>query len=334
MEKPKDKKNETKYVKTTALSPGNIFFYHVSMQAGAGTYNAAAVEDNAGSCGGGVGVSGNPSLAKSVTTTTVQAGSRYNFNLTYTNLTNVATEVDIQRVVIKFKNTFGPIADPNNPPVDGADFLVAVYPDYNCNKVQDPGEDSLQYTYQPDVEYDAATDSFEVTFHVNAFDGAIDSLPAFGTGCFVAEVTLPEEGYVTRFKISFETAVFFVHGKEPCEPSCGGKPVNTVGFVEEEVGGEPAAKVDRTLVEQTEINNVDIQVYPNPSKGSLNVVVPGNFGNAAISLEDMNGRTVQRMSDSKSGTIKLTNLKPGFYILRMQSKETGKMITKKIVVQR
>jgi hypothetical protein len=114
----------------------------------------------------------------------------------------------------------------------------------------------------------------------------------------------------------------------------GGKAINPVGFdINTE---EPASNSNKNKSEE-DINDrnhsLELRVYPNPSTGTATVILPAITGTFNIDLEDISGRIIQRWSSVGPGSIQLQNLKPGFYLLKVISGETGKQMTKKIIVQ-
>jgi len=70
------------------------------------------------------------------------------------------------------------------------------------------------------------------------------------------------------------------------------------------------------------LNQVNILIYPNPTKGLLRVEINGNVENKPISLQvyDMNGKVLLQESNVVSSTtIDLSNHAPGIYILSLVS---------------
>lgn len=87
------------------------------------------------------------------------------------------------------------------------------------------------------------------------------------------------------------------------------------------------------------INNLTLDVYPNPAAGMINVTfnLPDN-GNAAITVTDMVGRLMNITGADKIKTgqnhlqIPVADLPNGTYILRLQG--AGESISKRIVVKK
>ncbi len=76
-----------------------------------------------------------------------------------------------------------------------------------------------------------------------------------------------------------------------------------------------------------------ISVYPNPSRGTTNVVIPDGVGTVDVSIDDFAGKSVQRFSGLNTRSLQVTNLKPGMYTLRVSVRATGETITERIAVQ-
>jgi len=74
----------------------------------------------------------------------------------------------------------------------------------------------------------------------------------------------------------------------------------------------------------------NISVYPNPSKGILNVNLPANSGNTTLYLNDIQGRRILTKETSNSNEVlNIDNFSDGVYILTIQNgnlKTTKKII--------
>jgi hypothetical protein len=79
--------------------------------------------------------------------------------------------------------------------------------------------------------------------------------------------------------------------------------------------------------------SIAITVYPNPSRGTANVVIPDGVGTIDVSIDDFAGKSVQRFTGLNTRSLQLTNLKPGMYMLRVSVRATGETITERIAVQ-
>ena len=82
---------------------------------------------------------------------------------------------------------------------------------------------------------------------------------------------------------------------------------------------------NNTAVEKNDKDR-NILIYPNPSKGNTNVILPANEGSFEITLIDYTGKLIKKWSNIKQGIFKIENLKPGFYILTVRS-GNGKIST-------
>lgn len=89
-------------------------------------------------------------------------------------------------------------------------------------------------------------------------------------------------------------------------------------------------RLDPNGIFETE-NNVQLNVFPNPSNGLFYISAPENVSKATITLSDINGRTLLlREMQSPTEILDASMLTKGVYILILQSKEGN--ATKKIVV--
>ena len=80
-----------------------------------------------------------------------------------------------------------------------------------------------------------------------------------------------------------------------------------------------------------EIGNAKIEIFPNPASEFIYVEVEGKL-NFAISLVDMNGRTI--ISGYNLKTIDLTNFIDGVYLLTFEDLDSHKLVVEKIVVMK
>jgi hypothetical protein len=77
--------------------------------------------------------------------------------------------------------------------------------------------------------------------------------------------------------------------------------------------------LDSVMIEET-FEELKIQIYPNPTKGVLRIVINGevDFDNSAISLYTTTGALLyQKEPASQSNEIDLQNESPGMYFLKM-----------------
>lgn len=79
-----------------------------------------------------------------------------------------------------------------------------------------------------------------------------------------------------------------------------------------------------------EISIAGLQVYPNPSNGSINIQI-GRQAKCTIMLLDQDGQLVKRMT-TNSGVLRMEGLKNGFYFLKLRTDE-GEILTRKIIVE-
>ena len=74
-------------------------------------------------------------------------------------------------------------------------------------------------------------------------------------------------------------------------------------------------------------------IYPNPSKGIVNVTIPGLTERATISLFDIQGRTIfYKETNEVDTTFGIENLVDGIYLINIQNNE--ETVNKKIVLKR
>jgi hypothetical protein len=81
-------------------------------------------------------------------------------------------------------------------------------------------------------------------------------------------------------------------------------------------------------------NNITILTYPNPVANELRVTIPANWQNKKVSYElfNANGQSARRSTSSNASqteTLNVTNLAPGFYIVRVTCE--GSTVQQKVV---
>lgn len=313
-----------------SLNPGEIFFYKLSMKTGGGYYNPAQVVDNAGSCCGSLGKSGNVKFTNNgMTTAAIVPGFSYRSKFSYTNLTNALLSFDIERVHLNN------IQLPPGETINARNITLTIYEDKNCNGIIDPGEPGIpHYTISNTVSNGG---SISFTF----YDGptgpntryANATAPGYGRGCFIADINFPTPG-ITGANIVFNPSVLFKLPWEYCD-GAGGKVINNVGVVGGDLGSPPppTTKIDGVILDENYSSNKNqVYIYPNPAKSSTNVILPENAGGVDIILQDNYGRPIKRMKNFKLNRIQLDNLKPGIYMLNILFRKTRQQVTKKIVV--
>jgi hypothetical protein len=83
----------------------------------------------------------------------------------------------------------------------------------------------------------------------------------------------------------------------------------------------------------TEINELGLNVYPNPTKGNFMVTFGGTHSNGTVRILDMNGKEVLTQEvNSLNGEINCDNLSNGLYVVELTV--AGKTATKKLNIVR
>lgn len=78
---------------------------------------------------------------------------------------------------------------------------------------------------------------------------------------------------------------------------------------------------------------LQVLVYPNPSNGKLNIVLPQGNGTTDINMIDFSGKLIRSWNGIKTSNLQLTGLQRGIYTLLISSRETGEKVAQKITVQ-
>jgi Secretion system C-terminal sorting domain len=77
---------------------------------------------------------------------------------------------------------------------------------------------------------------------------------------------------------------------------------------------------------------LQVLVYPNPGKGSINVILPADFSGFDISLVDISGKVQRVWKNYQKQNLPLNNLANGFYLLNGRSHISGESFSEKITV--
>ena len=74
-------------------------------------------------------------------------------------------------------------------------------------------------------------------------------------------------------------------------------------------------------------------VFPNPGYGgNVNILFDDQSSSRDISVIDMSGKVVKQWTNINTGSMKLDNLMPGIYSIRIFNKSTGEQIVEKLIV--
>lgn len=98
---------------------------------------------------------------------------------------------------------------------------------------------------------------------------------------------------------------------------------------------ERNGNINYSAVRVVRINTsiTDILVYPNPAVASFSIAVPADAGSYDLSISDISGRVIKTMNAVRNQSIYFNQFVPGTYIVKVQFRETGVSVTKRIVVQ-
>jgi hypothetical protein len=77
----------------------------------------------------------------------------------------------------------------------------------------------------------------------------------------------------------------------------------------------------------------NLNVYPNPSQGSITVNTGSTNGKLNIYVLDNTGRTVNQYLNVSTSNTRISNLKRGLYTLKIVNTETGEQSAQRVVVQ-
>ncbi len=92
-------------------------------------------------------------------------------------------------------------------------------------------------------------------------------------------------------------------------------------------------RVQASLLDVTDNPILDTKVYPNPSSGVINIVIPALNEKTNLTVYDLQGRMVYSQETNQvENTIGLTGIQDGIYLIQIENASGS--ITKKIVLKR
>lgn len=86
--------------------------------------------------------------------------------------------------------------------------------------------------------------------------------------------------------------------------------------------------VCENIQQVTELENIKIDIYPNPSSDEINIVIPSQLAPEYLEITDISGRLISREKVTTSGPIKMdiSNLSSGNYLLNIIT-ESSKIVS-------
>jgi hypothetical protein len=86
------------------------------------------------------------------------------------------------------------------------------------------------------------------------------------------------------------------------------------------------------IPDDSQIGQSAVEIYPNPAKEKVNIIYPYNGSPVTLSMVSIDGKTMKIFTLNNSETIiNVQDLKPGVYILRMETNED--LVIKRLVIQ-
>jgi Secretion system C-terminal sorting domain len=89
---------------------------------------------------------------------------------------------------------------------------------------------------------------------------------------------------------------------------------------------------ERTVSGTDRKENGGVVIYPNPSNGSSTIVFQNLSTGYDVYITDMGGRTVKQFRGVVSDNLKIDNLTPGMYVVRIIDQRSGMQINERLVV--
>jgi Secretion system C-terminal sorting domain len=78
---------------------------------------------------------------------------------------------------------------------------------------------------------------------------------------------------------------------------------------------------------------MEVSIYPNPNSGFFAIAIPSDAGLYDLIVTDIAGRTLKSMNGLRSQSLQMNSLNPGIYIIKIWFRETGEIVSERIVVK-
>jgi len=102
-----------------------------------------------------------------------------------------------------------------------------------------------------------------------------------------------------------------------------------------QVDNDGRSKMSEIRIVRGETQESRVMVFPNPSKdGNVNILFDDARGNRDVTVMDMNGRVVKQYRSVTAANLKVDNLMPGVYSIRIINAADGSQRTEKVVVSK
>ena len=288
---------------SSPLVPGNTFAYHLALQAGPAnanfTYNMSQVTDNMSNCCKKLNFLPAPTPDYSFSSS--RSGLTINATFSSQNVTNQSINAGVFSV--SFTNLAGL----------GAGTFDPSYISVSINN-QPLIFDNDEFLLQGTIAYHKILSP--ITGNSTQVDNIVIQIPA----------NSPVTGYRVQINpaISRYIAPFVNCDQTPLGGGGGGGPIIL------DVTTENRNRIN--LGNENSGNTVSsLNVYPNPSKGSITVDLPAN-AKGIVRVEDLSGKIVQQVPVNGS-KLNLHNLRAGFYMVRFISGSDNRQYVSKLVVE-
>ncbi|MGE5107487.1 MAG: T9SS type A sorting domain-containing protein [Sphingobacteriales bacterium] len=110
-------------------------------------------------------------------------------------------------------------------------------------------------------------------------------------------------------------------------------PENSVTYYRiKQIGADKAETYSEIKSIRNNSKSLQVLIYPNPSHGNVNVIIPDINGVTDINLVDFSGRLVKQWNSFKAQNLQLEGLKTGIYSLQISNRETGEKTSQKLTI--
>lgn len=77
-----------------------------------------------------------------------------------------------------------------------------------------------------------------------------------------------------------------------------------------------------------------LQIFPNPASHTINIHIKGNeIKDLILTINDINGKTIQSINAEMKNTLDLSNLSTGIYMILLKNIKTGELMQQKFIKQ-
>ncbi len=182
----------------------------------------------------------------------------------------------------------------------------------------------------------------DVTFYIRGEDGAgcvdesMGSCAALNVPVYINDVTTSTSGFIITANatganyqwIDCDNENIPIPG-ETYQSFTASESGNYAVTVSENACTDTSECVNITIIGTEEINDLGINIYPNPTSGNLNIELKQVYTNLTVDIKNLTGQTISSHSYTNTDKINLKIMgEPGVYFIEVTMDDGGQFISK------